>query len=139
MKPERYVEFTDFDITARTPDNSLEADSPLGLQNRIMIEQSTAAGVEPNPGLHLKKWVTDAGFEDVTETVMVLPVGTWPKDKHLKTIGSWNFTQLNEGIEAFCTYLFMNQLGWSQEEVSVLAAGVRKQIRDPKVHVYVNL
>ena len=36
-----------------------------------------------SPGQHLKQWVEEAGFENVTHTVIKLPFGTWPRDKSL--------------------------------------------------------
>jgi hypothetical protein len=40
------------------------------------------------PGAHLKKWVEEAGFENIEEQVLVVPIGTWPKDKHYVSLTS---------------------------------------------------
>jgi hypothetical protein len=40
-------------------------------------------GLEPNAGPKLLGWVKDAGFTDIHQEKMYLPVGTWPKDKKL--------------------------------------------------------
>ncbi len=41
------------------------------------------ADMEPCPGPLLEGWVKDAGFTDVHHEKYVLPIGTWPADKHL--------------------------------------------------------
>lgn len=42
-----------------------------------------AFGKDPHPGPKLEGWVKDAGFEDVYHERFRLPIGPWPKDKHL--------------------------------------------------------
>lgn len=35
--------------------------------------------------------------------------------------------------------LYTRELGWKAEEVQVLSAQVRNEMKDPKLHVYYNL
>jgi hypothetical protein len=35
------------------------------------------------PGPGLKKWAEDAGYVNVTEIIIPLPIGTWPMDKKM--------------------------------------------------------
>lgn len=51
-----------------------------------------------------------------------------------KTVGSWNLVQIEDGLEAFTLRLFTQTLGWKSEEVQVLLANVRKDLRNPKIH-----
>jgi len=39
--------------------------------------------LEPEPGPKLKKWVQDAGFENIHHQLLPFPIGQWPKDKKL--------------------------------------------------------
>lgn len=39
-----------------------------------------------------------------------------------------------EGLEAFTYALFTRHLGYSQEEVDVICADIRKEMKDPKMH-----
>ncbi|KAI4196717.1 MAG: hypothetical protein LQ350_006363 [Teloschistes chrysophthalmus] len=94
---------------------------------------------DPCPGPKLAQNMRDAGFQDVQEMRYKLPIGPWPKDKFLKTVGSWNLIQIEEGLEAFTLRLFTQVLGWQQEEVQVLLANVRKDLRDPKIHAQFDL
>lgn len=38
---------------------------------------------DPSPGRNLRKWMTDAGFQNIKESRFKLPIGPWAKDKHL--------------------------------------------------------
>lgn len=41
-----------------------------------------------------------------------------------------------DGLEGFSIGPFTRMLGWSFEELQVLLAGVRKELKDPNIHVY---
>ena len=100
-----------------------------------LLKASTDFGKDPSPGPKLKKWFEDAGFVNVVEKKFRLPFAPWPKDPHLKRLGAFNLVQMEEGVEGFSLRLFTQVLGWSVEEVQVLLASVRKEMRDPSVHV----
>lgn len=56
-----------------------------------------------------------------------------------KKIGALYHMQTSEGLEGFTLRLFTKVLGWQIEEVQVLLAAVRKDMKNPKIHVYMNL
>ena len=51
-----------------------------------------------------------------------------------KTVGAFTLVQIEDGLEGFTLRLFTTLLGWQVEEVQVLLANVRKNLRDPKMH-----
>ena len=134
-----FAEFQDLDILLRSDDGSLTEDSHTGVWNRVLIEGCERAGIEHSPGPKLGHWLKEAGFVNVTSRIFRLPLGPWPKDKHLKEVGCWNLQQVLDGLEAFTLYVACEVLGWSKEEVTVLLANVRKEMTSPKIHVYYNL
>ena len=81
----------------------------------------------------------DAGFQNVNVQRFRLPLGPWPRDKHLKSIGSWNLVQIEEGLEGLTLRLYTQLLKWRPEEVKVLLEDVRKNLRDPKIHAQYDL
>ncbi|KAI9843532.1 MAG: hypothetical protein M1837_006287 [Sclerophora amabilis] len=136
--PGGWVEFQDYDLQYYSDDGSLRPEQPvLGWINSL-IKCITDFGKEPSPGPKLKGWVEDAGFKNVEQRKFRLPIGPWPKDKHLKTLGSWTLVAAEDGLEAFTLRLYTNVLGWKPEEVQVLLANVRKDLRNPKIHAYLN-
>ncbi|KAL8973204.1 MAG: hypothetical protein Q9183_000106 [Haloplaca sp. 2 TL-2023] len=137
--PGGWVEFIDLDLVWTSPDGSLLEEHAGKRFNNEFIKASHAAGIEPCPGLYLEKWMKDAGFRDVKAEKFVWPVGTWPKDKHLKEVGAWNYLQIMEGLEAFTFQLFTQHLGYSKAEVEVICANIRKEMKDPKLHIMFHL
>jgi hypothetical protein len=78
-----------------------------------------------------------AGFENVEIVQKVVPLGTWPKDKHLKEVGKWFKGQfLSMAIEAYTLALFTRAGGWTPDQVQVLLALVRNELKTNKIHLY---
>lgn len=78
-----------------------------------------------------------AGFEDVQYTQKIVPMGTWPRDPALKEIGRWFRMQfLDSAIEAYSLALFTRAGGWSTEDVQILLALVRQELKSNKFHLY---
>ena len=146
--------WTDLDLAWRSPDNSLTPEHASLKFNHEFLKACRALNMEPCPGPLLESWIKECGFVDVKSEKFVWPVGTWPADKHLvrphkfwafflriydpnrrqKEVGAWNYLQISEGLEAFTYALFTRQLGYSQKEVDVVCAKIRKEMKDPKMH-----
>ncbi|OJJ34531.1 hypothetical protein ASPWEDRAFT_185016 [Aspergillus wentii DTO 134E9] len=79
----------------------------------------------------------EATFENINVVEQVCPIGTWPKDRRLKDIGRYFRLQFLEGaVDSYSMALFTRLGGWSKEEVEVLLAHVRTEIKENKMHVY---
>ena len=156
-KPGGWAEFQDFDLTYYSEDGSLKEDLSISKWITTLIDAAYGFGRDPCPGSKLEGWMKDAGFENVQHEKFRLPIGPWAKDGHLvcstrqcadasdmvdmdlltqeqKTIGAWNLVQIEDGLEGFTLRLFTQFLGWTAEEVHVLLANVRKDLRDPRIH-----
>jgi len=139
LKPGGYAEFIEYDLTWVSPDNTTPPDWVGKKANSGFITACKEAGQDPLPGPKVEGWVKDAGFVDVTHRKNPLPVGTWPADKNLKAVGAWNYLQVNEGLEAFLMAIFTRRLGYSKEEVDVMCASIRREMKDPKMHTMYHL
>jgi hypothetical protein len=51
-----------------------------------------------------------------------------------KEIGCWNLICLEEGLEAIALRVFTGVLNWQPEEVQVLLAHVRNELKARKIH-----
>ena len=65
-----------------------------------------------------------------------MPIGTWAKDRKLKTIGAYQREQVIISLQSFVPGLFGRILGWSKEECQVLIAECTRELRDPTIHLY---
>lgn len=84
----------------------------------------------------LEEEMRKAGFVNVTYRTFKWPIGPWPKDSKYKQIGAYNRLAWEDGIEGWAMFLFTNYLAWQKEEVQILIAGIRKELRDHKIHGY---
>lgn len=77
------------------------------------------------------------GFEDVEFVQRHVPLGTWPRDPKLKEIGRFFRVQfLERALEAYSLALFTRFGDWTNEEVQVLLALVREELKSNKFHLY---
>ncbi|KAH0559610.1 hypothetical protein GP486_003875 [Trichoglossum hirsutum] len=139
IKPGCWVELQDYDHDIYSEDGSLKEDSNLRQWNIDLLKAFSDMGRDASPGAHLRGWVTDAGFENVTHKVLKVPIGPWAKEKRLKDIGNLNLINLLEGMEAISVAPFTRSLGWSQEKVQALLVGVRKDVQNPRIHAIYDL
>ncbi|KKA25673.1 hypothetical protein T310_0313 [Rasamsonia emersonii CBS 393.64] len=84
-----------------------------------------------------KEKMEKVGFVDVKQTVFKVPFGPWPKDQKLKEIGRFEQVQQIQAVEAYTPALLSRFLGWSNDEIQVLIAKVRSELKDPAIHQYI--
>lgn len=89
VKPGHYVEFQDFDVEYYSEDGSLKTEHSVQYWITTLLKAANDFGRTPCPGPKLEGWMKDAGFEDVQHEKYRLPIGPWPKDKHLVGPSIW--------------------------------------------------
>ncbi|KAL1869265.1 protein transport protein bet1 [Paecilomyces lecythidis] len=136
--PGAWVEFQEWETRPFSEDGSTDNTSIVHYYDLLNSEFSKI-GRPVNIGPQLEGWMRDAGFEDVTVQKYLVPMGRWPKDKHLKTLGTWNWTQADTGFEAGAMAVLTRHAGWSKEEVQVLVSKTRNDARNPAIHALFNL
>ena len=134
LKPGGWVELQDFNLQYYSEDGSLTENHKTLIWINTFLDAARKMGREPSPGPTLEGHLLDAGFEHVHHTRYKIPIGPWAKDAHLKDIGLCNLAQILDGLEGFSLRLFCDILKWSEEEVLVLLAGVRKELKSGTVH-----
>lgn len=86
-----------------------------------------------------KKHMEAAGFIEIHETRLKLPVNSWAKDPKLKKAGTMFHYALDRDMEGFSMYICTQILGWQKEEVHVLVAKMRQAIRNKSNCAYITL
>lgn len=139
LKPGGWVEFQDFDIDYYSQDGSLTPEHALRRWLTMSYEAEKTTRRSLRPGKHIERWVREAGFVNAQVVKTPLPLGSWPKDKRLKKIGLYNWTQLWEGLQGMSLRLFIDNLGWRREDLELLLMQVREDLKNPKVHALFDL
>ncbi|KAJ5586433.1 hypothetical protein N7450_006220 [Penicillium hetheringtonii] len=137
VKPGGYFESHESAVWALSDDGSLKPDSALMEWQQALNYAGSQSGRELNIYHKLKGWMIDAGFEDVHLSVYALPFSPWPRDPHLKDLGRYQAVQLQQAIDSYSLRLYTQVLGWSPEVAQIHNAVVKQELRDKRLHAYV--
>ena len=97
----------------------------------FVMEASIKGGRSWDNAVNYAGWMRDAGFESVEERIFKLPSNPYQGlSKHEKILGTFNRQNLLDGVEGLSMRLFTRNLGWEADEVQILAAKVRKDLKE---------
>ncbi|KAB8208576.1 S-adenosyl-L-methionine-dependent methyltransferase [Aspergillus parasiticus] len=136
MKPGGWLELSDFEMEHFSDDDTLDLAPSLGEWFRLLIEASARFNRPMKVATDHQRNMIDAGFTDVKEKIYKFPMGPWAKEKRLKEAGRFHREVMVMSLESYALALCTRVLGWSPVEVAVFLASVRKELRDPRVHIY---
>ncbi|KAF7556738.1 hypothetical protein G7Z17_g1251 [Cylindrodendrum hubeiense] len=135
LAPGGYVEFQEFTLPL-SDDGTLTENHAL---YKAMHHLGEAAAKLNHSFIDLntiKPMLEKAGFRDIHEYHYKWASNTWPRDAHFKEVGAWNYQNIVTGLQGFLMAALTRGLGWKAEEVDVLAAEAKRNMRDRRVHAY---
>ncbi|KAK1463539.1 hypothetical protein CMEL01_13608 [Colletotrichum melonis] len=136
LNPGGWAEFQDWSFMIYSDDGTIEGTELLRWVD-LFMDACKIFGRDGQIGPKLEGIVREnTGFVNIHHQPFKIPAGPWAKDPHLKDIGMLELIQLLDGLEGFSLRLLCGALGWTKEEVLVLLAGVRKDLKDPKIHAW---
>ncbi|RSL59567.1 hypothetical protein CEP54_007261 [Fusarium duplospermum] len=103
---------------------------------KTLLEGTAKFGKSLECAVNWKEKIEAAGFVDVQQEIRKLPIGSWAKDPKLKEIGRFQGIQQIQAVESYSPRIFSTVLGWKEEEVQAFVAKVRKDLKDPSIHLY---
>ncbi|KAL1649431.1 hypothetical protein SLS58_001486 [Diplodia intermedia] len=136
IKPGGWINQFETSIVPKSDDGSLAANHTLLEWARLFVEAANKFGKSLMVTDDMKQRMVEAGFEDVTEVMYKVPLGTWPSNPKLKEIGRWDLMYCYQGCEGWALYLLTHVMGWEIEEVKKLVERYKEALKDPKVHSY---
>lgn len=135
-KPGGYFELQELDPRFVSDDRSLTEDSTLAYYSRLMCEASAEYN-RPVPHHHeYFAWFEKAGFVDIKQVLLKSPTNPWPKDKKLKEVGRYQLLAHIEGLEGVSIGLLSRVYDWKPEEVKILMAKLRPELKERSIHSY---
>ncbi|RVX71187.1 hypothetical protein B0A52_03553 [Exophiala mesophila] len=134
LKPGGYLEQSEYSPLFTSDDNSIPQDGAIAAWNSVWPECHRVLGREMQILDGMKQYMIDAGLQSVTEHKFKWPLGDWPKDPVWKHLGHWAKAHAESGLENWTLRPLTNHLGWTAEEVHVLCAKVRQDLRDRSIH-----
>jgi SAM-dependent methyltransferase len=137
LKPGGYFEIGGTYPAPRSDDGTLKDDSFLKEVERLFFQMGDAMGTPTTAPATWREKMETAGFVDVDEAVYKVPQGIWPRDEMLKKIGAYENYALTSGLEAYLLRGYTVLLGGRPEDLQVVIAGARRELRSPKMHSYI--
>ncbi|KAF4344584.1 phosphoethanolamine n-methyltransferase 3 [Fusarium beomiforme] len=137
LKSGGYVESHEGSPCIGSDDGSVPENSAMGQWGKIFMEggrklQRPFSILEDDIQVQAMK---EAGFVNIKEEEIKVPIGAWPDDPKLKEAGQYFQAAILQDVEG--TLMFIaNLLGWTKEEIHVFAAQYRREIRSKTVHGY---
>lgn len=136
VSPGGYVEICEEAIAFFCDDGTMKPDNPA----KIYIDQLRASMIKmgrPPPDLKfLKNLLEKAGFENVKAMQVKEPVGPWPKDPRLKTIGAMVLLHGDSAFESYGMALFTRILGMDAKAAKHLCDEGLRAVRNKNYHMY---
>ncbi|KAL1870014.1 hypothetical protein VTK73DRAFT_2823 [Phialemonium thermophilum] len=121
--------------------NSMKPEHPVAQYWKLIHEGlgnlGVPLGIVARGGV--REMLRQAGYVNVTERVFQIPIGTWPKNRILKTVGLYWRTILLDGIQAIALGPLTRGCGWTREMVEVFLVDVRKAYHDNSCLLYMPL
>ncbi|KAJ5765483.1 hypothetical protein N7520_005042 [Penicillium odoratum] len=138
--PGGWIEQFEGSCNIMSDDGSLPEDSILANWGDNLIAAANKSGHPMGTLDTMREQIENAGFVDVHEKVYKWPIGGWAKDPVLKEAGRLNSTMWKSGMEGWAMYLltrYGSPKPWAKQEVQVLIAKARSELKDPAHHVYI--
>lgn len=136
LKPGGWIEIQELRFVLLSDDSTLQPDDPVDDFIKNVGKGLSVAGVdllamERNPNN-----LQAAGLIDVEQKVFKVPLGVWPRNPKMKTVGLYHRSSIYDGLQGIGMGPFTRGLKWTPEEVEVYLIGVRKGLMNSRVHSY---
>ena len=95
-------------------------DDPNKVWLKLFREVGDKSGMTFEPAQRLKEWMEQAGFVNVQQKIIQVPVGQWPKDEKRKELGMWNQFRLDKGMRDMTERRMRKFMGVSIYPLNVL-------------------
>jgi hypothetical protein len=139
MKPGATLEHVEIEWKFFTDDNSVPPDASMHLWSNTLHRAMHAAGMPMDITERTKQDMRAAGFTNITESVVKLPVNPWNKDAHDTFLGRAFNHGLTGSLEAMSMAPFTRIERWPAKDVARLNADVKKELCTLRYHAYCRL
>lgn len=128
-----YIEIFDTPIQALSLDGSIDG-TALEEWGEVGRAAGRKLGRDMAKPRQYKRWLEEAGFVDVVETIIPAPVNEWCQDEHQKEVGRFMFHDFYALVGGLKKLVLA--AGYTSDEADDFLARVRRTLEDPKVHAY---
>lgn len=137
LQPGGWAEFHDFAFELIGENPEAEATfqtSAVRTFFRTAVLGGAANGKDFEACRKLKHWMLEAGFVDVVEKPILLPLNAWPQDPHDELLGKWSSLDILKFLGGATKLLVAG--GMSLDEIPAFLDQVRLDVTNRAMHVY---
>lgn len=139
LKPGGYLQLCGSWPSFQSDDGTLPQDSAYVEMGQIYFNMSEKIGASGHEVRNWKRYLEEAGYEDVQEHVLKIPTNPWPKDERMKRIGAFELSHFRENIANVFARGYTQILNGDPAYFEVLLARARKEVLDRRMHSWVPL
>jgi hypothetical protein len=136
LNPGGWIEVTEWLVKFQSPNHSLDK---FNLWNNAFRHGLRKLGSSPFWALGWKSIMQDKGCINVTERKYPVPVNPWAPGKRLQKQGAMMEENVSTFLEGATMPVFTGALGWTEEQVKALLGGLKREVADTNVHVFLTL
>ncbi|KAF5844117.1 hypothetical protein GGP41_010165 [Bipolaris sorokiniana] len=138
LKPGGWIQLASTIPGPLTDDNTIPENSGYVETARVYFEIAEKMGAPLAAPRDWNAQMKEAGFINVQDEVYKLPMGPWPRSKRLRTVGKLEQIMILEGgFEAYMLRGYTQVLGGKVEDLQIILALAKREVRDPSIHTYV--
>ncbi|KAK5657880.1 hypothetical protein OQA88_2428 [Cercophora sp. LCS_1] len=130
-----WFEVQDLGLAALCDDGTVPEDFGIAKFLNVTTEAWKQLGCDIRIGPKLEGILQEAGFINVNCTTYKVPIGGWPADRKLQSLGMHMRFALDMVVPPMCTTLG-TVLGWSAAEKDAFCLKSRQSLEDTSAHAY---
>lgn len=137
LAPKGWAEFHDFAFELIGENDAAETllrDSAIAKLFHYAITGGAAKGKDFESGRKLKGWMVEAGFVDVVQQQVFLPLNAWPLDPKDNLLGKWWSLDLLKALDGLTKVIAA--AGMLIEEIPEFLDRVRADVTNRDMRVY---
>jgi hypothetical protein len=139
LKPGGYLELACVWLVPGCDDGTLPEDCAYVEMCQTFQEIGANIKADPDAPVHYHEYLSEAGFANVSQTILKIPTSTWPKDPRLKRVGALELMNVKDGAQAFLLRGYTKELGGRREDLEMLLMRMRQELTTQRYHSYVYL
>ncbi|CAI4214419.1 unnamed protein product [Parascedosporium putredinis] len=131
LKPGGWIECVEMDVLIESDHVTIPEDHVFNTWANVLYEGGRKLGCpfDVCKEHNMLEYVKKAGFVDIVEKKIKVPLHGWPKDATLRDMGYLAQAALDQSMEGFVLFMLVQTLGWTHEETMVLIANMRREMR----------
>jgi len=136
LKPGGWIELQDFHMVISCDDGTMKEDDPVYGWLDNVSKALAVLGVDLQAAEKHPDNLQATGFVAIEKHFFRVPLGVWPKEEKLKTVGLYNRAIILDGLQGISVGPFTRGLKWTPDQVEMYLVSVRKGVVNPRVHSY---